>query len=179
MNMMGKPRRSPTHIDMGHRLAEIAAELAGYDLDALCDGPGRTIGRDGELYRSFVKKGFAAVDLLAPAVVSYETESGDRVPDEVWQAANQTGDHALKAVRTWRGMTVEELASASGLSVELITQIEARQVIASEMHDMAIARALNVVSHALTDWRAATDEPAVITKLQRQARRDNRGNDVA
>lgn len=179
MNMMSTPQRSPTHIDMGHRLAEIAAELAGYELDALRDGPGRTAGDSSKLYRTFVKKGFAAVDVLAPAVVSYEQEVGERVPDDVWNATTNSGDHALKVVRTWRGLTVEELATASGLSADLITKIEAREIFASEMHELAMAKVLNVVSHALTDWRASTDTPAMIDKLQRQARIENRGDEAA
>jgi hypothetical protein len=150
---MATPGRVPTHIDYGHKMAEIAAEMAGYRLDDLRDWAAGRDDTKSALYRSFVRKGFKAVELLGPAVVDFETPAGDRVPDDVRAAGDARGDHALATVRGWRGLSVEELAATSGLSPDLLRAIEARELVSNEMHDAALGKALNVSPHALTDWR--------------------------
>lgn len=147
----------PTHIDYAHRMAEVAAEMAGYSLSELED---RTIDRNEEktaLYRSFVRRGFEAVALLGPAQVELDTVEADKVPVEIRNEGDARGWHALTTVRMWRGLSVDELALASGISPELIRAIEAREATANEMHDAAMAKALNVSPHAVTDWRVILD----------------------
>lgn len=150
---MTATNRIPTHIDYGHRMAEIAAEMAGYRLDELRDwGQRRDDGRN-RLYRAFLRKGFEAVKILGPAIVEWETPPGEKVPDAVRTAGDAEGLHALTTVRRWRGLSIDELAQASGLSPELIAGIEAHALVANEMHEIALARVLNVTPHAITDWR--------------------------
>jgi lambda repressor-like predicted transcriptional regulator len=147
----------PTHIDYAHRMAEVAAEMAGYDLRHLED---RSIERDDAktaLYRDFIRKGFQAIEVLGPAVVDFENYGGDKVPDDVREAGYARDEHALTTVRTWRGLSIEDLATAAGLSPDFIRSIEAREVSANEMHDFAMAKALSVSPHALTDWRMPID----------------------
>jgi hypothetical protein len=150
---MSATNRIPTHIDYGHRMAEIAAEMAGYSLDELRDWGMRRDDGKSRLYRSFLRKGFAAVNILGPAVVDWETPTGEKVPDAVRHAGNAQGLHALTTVRQWRGLSIEQLAQASGLSPDLIASIEASEIIANEMHENALGKALNVTPHAITDWR--------------------------
>jgi hypothetical protein len=135
-------------------MAEIAAEMAGFNLHDLDD---RMIERDDAkavLYRRFVQKGFQAIDVLGPAIVQLEIEGRDKVPAEVHQEGAERGYHPLMTVRTWRGLTVEDLASKSGLSADLIRAIEGREAMANEMHDAAMAEVLSVSPHALTDYGA-------------------------
>lgn len=150
---MAEFHKIPTHIDYAHRMAEIAAEMAGYDLHELED---RTIDRDAAktaLYRSFVHKGFRAIEVLGPAVVTIEDAPREKVPDQIRHEGDAKGLHALTIVRTWRTVSIEELAAKAGLSGSLIMAIEARQVVANEMQDAAMAKVLNVSPHAITDWR--------------------------
>jgi len=154
MNAFG---RVPTHIDYAHRMAEIAAEMAGYKLDGLAiSGPPKD-PEHHRLYRSFLRKGFEAVKLLGPAIVDLDPSSGDKVPDEVRRAGNQRGEHALTTVRSWRGLSIEALAGSAGVSPELISAIERREVFANEMHNAALGKALNVSPHAITDWRVGPE----------------------
>ncbi|KRB80609.1 hypothetical protein ASE00_16305 [Sphingomonas sp. Root710] len=158
----------PTHIDYAHRMAEIAAEMAGYDLTEL---ENRTIDRDetkSALYRSFVHKGFEAINVLGPALVTLDAGECEKVPAEVRNAGDERGYHALTTVRLWRGLSIEQLAEASGLSATLIRAIESREVVANEMHDNAMAKALNVSPHALTDWRVTCEWAATLdTRIDR------------
>ena len=155
---MAAANRIPTHIDYGHRMAEVAAEMAGYKLDELRDWGARRDDAKAALYRSFVQKGFKAVELLGPAVVDLDIDGGERVPDDVRKAGYARGDHMLTITRQWRGLSIEDLARRAGLSVELVTAIEARDVQANEMHDFALAAVLQVSPHALTDWSVTLPE---------------------
>ena len=155
---MSLANRTPTHIDYGHRMAEIAAEMAGYKLDDLRDWGARRDHPKAALYRSFVKKGFKAVDLLGPAVVDLETPAREKVPDEVYKAGMAHGEHMLTITREWRRMSIPELAERSGLSAALVTAIEAREAEANEMHEAALAAVLNVSPHALTDFSGPPPE---------------------
>ncbi|MBD3762336.1 helix-turn-helix transcriptional regulator [Rhizorhabdus sp.] len=139
-------------------MAEIAAEMAGYKLDDLRGWSARRDDPKAALYRSFMKKGFRAVDLLGPAVVNLEAPAGDKLPDDIRKAGQARGEHMVTITRQWRDLTVVQLAEAAGLSVELVTAIEAREAEANEMHDFAMARVLNVSPHALTDWSITAPE---------------------
>lgn len=144
----------PTHIDYAHRMAEIAAEMAGFSLSELED---RTIDRDQAktaLYRNFVQKGFQAVAVLGPALVDLDVKEAEKVPLPVRAEGGEKGWHALTTVRLWRGLTIESLAVQAGLSPDLIRAIEARELVANEMHDAAMAAVLDVSPHALTDYGA-------------------------
>lgn len=149
----------PTHMDYCHDMARIAAQMAGYDFDALSmayDDPAKR-----KLAQAFNRKGMAAVQLLAPAAVDLEQQSGpdvDRVPDGLRKAGHARGEHAVRIARQWRGMTIEQLAESSGLSAALITAIEAREVDANEIHEFALAAALDVSPHELIDWRVTAPE---------------------
>lgn len=147
----------PTHIEYAHRMAEVAAEMAGYSLAELEDRSIDLNKEKAELYRAFVRKGFEAIEVLGPAVVSLDAEEREKVPADVRNAGDERGYHALTTVRLWRGLTIEQLAQASGISADLIKAVEAREVAANEMQDGAMAKALNVSPHALTDWRVTCE----------------------
>jgi len=142
----------PSHIDYAHKMAEVAAEMAGFSFDDLIrdyDDPAKR-----ELRTRFMTKGMEAVKLLGPAVVDLDPVGGEKVPERLRRAGDRCGHHPLRTVREWRGLSIEVLAERAGLSVELVTSIEARKVRANEMHEFALASVLNVSPHALTDWRA-------------------------
>lgn len=165
--------RIPTHVDYAHQIAALAAEMAGYKLDDLCQ-PGLPIDpARHRLYSSFVKKGFDVADLLGPAAVSLDPVDAEKVPAAIRDEGDTKGWHALMTIRLWRGMSVEELAERSGLSGDLIRAIEAREAVGNEMHDAAMARILNVSPHALADWRVNPEDPRIVEKLARESAREN------
>jgi len=145
----------PTHMDYCHDMARVAAQMAGYDFDELFRDYSNPLKR--ELRAGFMSKAMAAVKRLGPAVVDLDPVGGEKVPERLRRAGDRCGHHPLRTVREWRGLSIEALAERAGLSVELVTSIEARKVRANEMHEFALASVLNVSPHALTDWRADVD----------------------
>jgi len=97
------------------------------------------------------------VKLLGPAIVDLDPPTGEKVPQNVRRAGEKRGEHALTTVRTWRGLSIEALAGSAGVSPALIRATERREVFANEMHDAALAKALNVTPHAITYWRVGPE----------------------
>lgn len=129
----------PTHMDYCHDMARIAAQMAGYDFDALSaayDDPAKR-----KLAQVFNRKGMAAVRLLGPAVVDLDQQNGpdvERVPDALRKAGQARDEHAVRIAREWPGMTVQQLAERSGLSPALVAAIEAREVDANEIMSLPL-----------------------------------------
>ena len=83
------------------------------------------------------------------------------LPDAV-VARIRRGEHPIAAMRTWRGMTVAQLAAVTELDVALIEGAEAGLVILNERALLAITGALNVrtadLARGADDGRDLTED---------------------
>lgn len=66
------------------------------------------------------------------------------LPDDILDQLSAGQDHPLKIIRTHRGMTQAELATASGISRPYLTEIETGKKDGSIRAMKALAQALNV-----------------------------------
>lgn len=153
---VSKPARAAIRDQWIDTLAEISAAMAGYvlkDIPVAWEGGSPS---DAERRARFVDKAIKALAVLAPAPAEQEPAAPDIVPDDV---RNRQDVHILQALREWRGLTESQLAAQSGLSPDLIGAVEQRALVPNEMHDAALAMALNVSASALTDWaQVAADD---------------------
>jgi ribosome-binding protein aMBF1 (putative translation factor) len=87
--------------------------------------------------------GDAAAENRAGARILAETQGQTALPDAVWERID-AGEHPIRAVREWRGLTQAALAAEVGLAQGYISGLESRRREGSASTLRQIAKVLGV-----------------------------------
>lgn len=149
--------RAATSSEWVKVLSEIAAAMAGYEMKDLRPKWQDGTQEEADLRAMFVDRAMHALDALAPMPNADEPPEAADIPEDV---RGRRDVHIVTALREWRGIEPAALAAKAGLAPSLVDAIEKREIVPNELHEVALAMALNVPVHDLTDWQQVAVDDA-------------------